>query len=86
MWASIVNYVVTLVTFVAVDMVWLGTMASRFYKPTLGDIAISPGGSVLRIIFGGPYYFRNRAGVAGWLLAKCANLWGPVWVFYVCDV
>jgi uncharacterized membrane protein len=41
MLASGVNYLVTLVTFVAVDMAWLGTMASRFYKPILGDIAIA---------------------------------------------
>lgn len=34
------GYVVALITFVAVDMAWLGTMAPRFYKPTLGDIAI----------------------------------------------
>jgi uncharacterized membrane protein len=41
MLASAVSYLVTLATFVAVDMAWLGTMASRFYKPTLGDIAIA---------------------------------------------
>ncbi len=41
MLASGVSYLVTLVTFVAVDTVWLGTMASRFYKPMLGDIAIA---------------------------------------------
>jgi uncharacterized membrane protein len=41
MLASIVSYVVTLATFAAVDMAWLGTMASRFYKPILGDIAIA---------------------------------------------
>ena len=41
MLASAVIYFVTLATFVAVDMVWLGTMASRFYKPMLGDIAIA---------------------------------------------
>src|SRR5271166_6128249 len=35
------GYLVALVTFVAADMVWLGTMAPRFYRPTLGDIAIS---------------------------------------------
>lgn len=39
--ATVVSYFVALVTFLAVDMLWLGTMASRFYKPTLGDIAIS---------------------------------------------
>jgi uncharacterized membrane protein len=41
MLASGVSYLVTLATFVAVDMAWLGTMASRFYKPMLGDIAIA---------------------------------------------
>jgi uncharacterized membrane protein len=35
------GYLAALVTFVASDMVWLGTMAPRFYRPTLGDIAIS---------------------------------------------
>ena len=31
-------YLATLIVFVACDMVWLGTMASRLYRPTLGDI------------------------------------------------
>ena len=35
------GYLAALVTFVAADMVWLTTMAPRFYRPTLGDIAIS---------------------------------------------
>jgi len=30
----------SLVTFFAVDMVWLGMMAKRFYRPTLGDILL----------------------------------------------
>jgi uncharacterized membrane protein len=34
-------YITALITFVAVDMAWLGTMASRLYRPTMGDIAIS---------------------------------------------
>jgi len=37
----VASYLVALVTFVAADMVWLGAMAPRFYKPTLGDIAIA---------------------------------------------
>jgi uncharacterized membrane protein len=41
MLASAVIYSVTLVTFVVVDMAWLGTMASRFYKPLIGDIAMA---------------------------------------------
>ena len=36
-----VGYLAALMTFVACDMVWLGMMAPRFYRPTLGDIAIS---------------------------------------------
>ena len=35
------GYVAALFTFFAADMAWLGTMAPRFYRPTLGDISIS---------------------------------------------
>ena len=38
---SITGYVITLVTFVAIDLTWLGIMAPRFYKPTLGDIGLA---------------------------------------------
>jgi uncharacterized membrane protein len=38
--ATVVAYGVSLVTFVVVDLIWLGMMASRFYKPTLGDMAL----------------------------------------------
>ena len=34
-------YLATLAAFVLADMVWLGTMASRLYRPTLGDIALA---------------------------------------------
>jgi uncharacterized membrane protein len=37
----VVGYFAALVTFFGGDMVWLGTMAPRFYRPTLGDIALS---------------------------------------------
>ena len=33
-------YVATLVVFLAIDSVWLGLMATRLYKPTLGDILL----------------------------------------------
>ena len=33
-------YLATLAVFLPCDMVWLGTMASRLYKPTLGDILL----------------------------------------------
>ena len=38
---SVIGYVITLVTFVAIDLIWLGIMAPRFYKPTLGDIGLA---------------------------------------------
>ena len=38
-WAA--GYVAAFVTFLGIDMLWLGMMAPRFYRPTLGDIAIS---------------------------------------------
>jgi uncharacterized membrane protein len=34
-------YAVSLVLFFSVDLVWLSTMASRVYRPTMGDIALS---------------------------------------------
>jgi uncharacterized membrane protein len=34
-------YLTALAVFVLADMVWLGKMASRLYRPTLGDIALS---------------------------------------------
>lgn len=36
-----VGYLAALVTMVAADMAWLGVMAPRYYRPTLGDIMIS---------------------------------------------
>ncbi|MGV4792020.1 DUF2177 family protein [Rhizobium sp. F40D2] len=35
---SIVAYLATLIVFVAIDFVWLSTMADRLYRPTLGDM------------------------------------------------
>jgi uncharacterized membrane protein len=34
-------YVAGLVAFVIADMAWLGTMTSRFYRPTLSDILLT---------------------------------------------
>jgi uncharacterized membrane protein len=41
MMTYVTGYVAALLTFFLADMAWLGTMAPRFYRPTLGDIAIS---------------------------------------------
>jgi uncharacterized membrane protein len=35
---QIVAYMVSLAAFVIADMIWLGTMTSRFYRPTLSEI------------------------------------------------
>ncbi len=37
----IIGYTATLMTFLLVDMAWLGTMVNRIYRPALGDI-LSP--------------------------------------------
>ena len=34
------GYLASLIVFLVVDFAWLSVMAPRFYKPTLGDIAI----------------------------------------------
>jgi uncharacterized membrane protein len=34
----VAGYVATLVAFVAADMVWLGIMVERVYRPAIGDI------------------------------------------------
>jgi uncharacterized membrane protein len=48
-------YLSTLLVFVACDMAWLGTMASRFYRPTLGDIMLAgvnlPAGIAFYLIY-----------------------------------
>ncbi|HUZ66688.1 MAG TPA: DUF2177 family protein [Beijerinckiaceae bacterium] len=35
------HYGVALAIFVVADMIWLGIMAPRFYKPIMGDIAVA---------------------------------------------
>jgi uncharacterized membrane protein len=48
-------YLATFVAFVACDMVWLGTMASWLYRPTLGDIMLAdvnlPAGVAFYLIY-----------------------------------
>lgn len=34
----LIAYIATLIGFVAIDFVWLSTMADRLYRPTLGDM------------------------------------------------
>lgn len=48
-------YLSTFVVFVACDMAWLGTMASRLYRPTLGDLLLKdvnlPAGIAFYLIY-----------------------------------
>jgi len=41
MMTYIAAYVAALLVFVLADMVWLGTMVSRLYRPTIGDLLLS---------------------------------------------
>ncbi len=41
MLTALIGYVTALVVFFAVDMVWLGIMAPRYYRPIMGDIALA---------------------------------------------
>ena len=44
-------YVAALLVFFLADMVWLGTMVSRLYRPTLGDLLLSEVNMPPAIIF-----------------------------------
>ena len=41
MLTALIGYVTTLVAFLAADMVWLGIMAPRYYRPIMGDIVLA---------------------------------------------
>ncbi len=73
-------YAATLVLFLAADMVWLGTMTGRFYRPILGDLLLAKP----NLIAAGVFYFAYPLGVVifavlpalrggGW---QQAALWG----------
>ena len=44
-------YFTTLAIFILCDMAWLGTMASRLYRPTLGDIMLADVNLPAAIVF-----------------------------------
>ena len=37
----VTGYIASLIIFFGVDMIWLGIMAARVYRPIMGDIALS---------------------------------------------
>ncbi len=48
---SVSSYLAALLLFFLADMVWLGTMSSRLYKPTLGDILLTDVSLMPAIVF-----------------------------------
>jgi len=40
MMTYVASYAAALIVFVIADMIWLGTMVSRFYRPTLDDVLL----------------------------------------------
>ncbi len=49
--AYLTAYLAALLTFVLADMVWLGTMAGRLYKPVLGDILLAEFRMIPAVVF-----------------------------------
>ena len=45
------SYISTLVVFVAIDFVWLSTMANVLYKPTLGDMMAAQPRMIPAVLF-----------------------------------
>lgn len=57
---AIAIYATGLISFLALDAIWLGTMVPRLYKPAMGDLVADPFQPVPAIIF----YLIYAAGLA----------------------
>jgi uncharacterized membrane protein len=82
----ITAYLSTLVAFVLCDMVWLGIMTSRFYRPTMGDIMLAgvnlPAGITFYLIYpAGLVYFAILPALKSGGLAQ-AMLGGALFGFF----
>lgn len=58
--AYAISYISTGLAFLALDAVWLGTMANRLYRPQLGDLMIADG---FRLGPATLFYFLYIAGI-----------------------
>ncbi len=67
------GYAAALVASLAADAVWLGTMAKRIYRPTLGDILI-PGVNLPPAIV---FYLLYPAGVVLFAVVPALRLGSP---------
>jgi uncharacterized membrane protein len=81
----LIAYAVTLVAFVAIDFVWLSTMANLLYKPTLGDMLAPQFRPVPAVLFylvyvAGLVFFAVRPGLQADSLTT-AMVYGAVFGF-----
>ncbi len=77
-----IAYLATLIVFVAIDFVWLDTMASRLYRPVMGDLLamdfrLGPVIAFYPLYAAGLTFLAVRAGLASGSLAT-ATLYGAV--------
>lgn len=78
----VVAYLATLIVFVAIDFIWLGSMADRLYRPTLGDMLAAEFRLLPAIVFylifaGGLTFFALRPGLEAGSIST-AVLYGAV--------
>lgn len=69
MFNAIAIYAAGLISFLALDALWLGTMVPRFYKPAMGDLVADPFQPLPAVIFyliyaGGLAYFAIHPALA----------------------
>jgi uncharacterized membrane protein len=79
-------YLASLVVFVAADMVWLGTMVDRIYRPALGDILLSsvnfPPALIFYLVYPiGLVIFAIMPGLKGGSVATAA-MYGALFGFF----
>ncbi|MDB5525000.1 MAG: putative transrane protein [Rhizobium sp.] len=65
----IVSYVITLIAFVAIDFIWLSSMANVLYRPTMGDMLaaqfrVAPAVIFYLIFVAGLTFFAVRPAIA----------------------
>lgn len=84
------GYIVAFVIVVAADMVWLGLMSPRLYRPILGDIAVSSVKLTPAIIFYTIYpiglLLRDQSGAEQKITGGSFDLRCSVRLLHLCDL
>ena len=86
--AIVIGYFGALAAFLAADMVWLGAMASRVYRPVLGDMAAPtvnlPAAAVFYLLFPvGIAIFAVAPALAGRVARLGRDQWRPFLLFHL---